>query len=473
MDRFERLFALPENQYMENAPLILSAGVLLKDSKTDRVLVQLKFQNVSGKPITAVKVSLTAKDITGAELEGIDDYQYLDLWAEDGWYFGADKAILLPDKRTRSFGVCAVTAVFMDDEKAAWNEFQSLPEKAPLIEQWKDDELVKQYRLETNAIVKYFPQESMGLWMCTCGTWNRYDFCTQCRGKRNAVFRFCNEEILHEKLQKRVEQEHEKQRQAEAARKAAQDAEDQAKLVKEREKQEKRERAKAHAPLYVAIIIAIIAICFALRVLIPLFFSSKEQTQQNETAQVTERAEDSLEAGDSNSIPEITEIEDDESQINVDDIGLEDGAFKEICRAVGTANLKSGGNGWYLSFSTTRTVNEHEYYEITLRVYEDDTADGSAVLRSNAEYDKKIDGGQIYRHILCSDDRIEWNEDTQCYEVYEIIDRIPPKNIRIKLTAGKNGVYIEPDSPEDWEEFITASELPLWLDAESNRNGSR
>lgn len=470
MDRFERLFALPENQYAEDAPLILSAGVLLKDSKTDRVLVQLKFQNVSGKPITAVKVSLTAKDITGVELEGIDDYQYLDLWAEDGWYFGADKAILLPDKRTRSFGVCSVTAVFMDDEKAAWNEFQSLPEKAPLIEQWKDDELVKQYRLETNAIVKYFPQESMGLWMCTCGTWNRYDFCTQCHGKRNAVFRFCNEEILHEKLLERVAQEQEKQRQAEAARKAAQDAEDQAQLAKAREKQEKRERAKAHAPLYAAIVIAIIAICFALRVLIPLFFTSKEQTQQNETAQVTERAEDSMEAGDSNSIPEI---EDDESQINVDDLGLEDGAFKEICRAVGTSNLKSGGNGWYLSFSTTRTVDEYEYYEITLCVYEDNTADASAVLRSNAEYAKRMDGGQICNYILCSNDHIAWNEDTQCYEIYEIIDRIPPKNIRIKLTTGKNGVYIEPDSPEDWDNFITASELPLWLDAESNRNGSR
>ena len=46
-ERFEKLYELPFNQYSKESPVILSAGVLLKDSHTDKVIVQLKFQSVS------------------------------------------------------------------------------------------------------------------------------------------------------------------------------------------------------------------------------------------------------------------------------------------------------------------------------------------------------------------------------------------------------------------------------------------
>ena len=51
-ERYTRLFLLSEQLYIENAPVIIVAGALLKDNKTDNILVQLKFQNIEEKQIT-------------------------------------------------------------------------------------------------------------------------------------------------------------------------------------------------------------------------------------------------------------------------------------------------------------------------------------------------------------------------------------------------------------------------------------
>lgn len=40
-ERYTRLFSLSEQLYIENAPVIITAGALLKDNKTDNILVQL------------------------------------------------------------------------------------------------------------------------------------------------------------------------------------------------------------------------------------------------------------------------------------------------------------------------------------------------------------------------------------------------------------------------------------------------
>ena len=48
-DRYSKLFSLTKDLYTEGSPIIISAGSLLKDNDTDRVLAQLKFTNRSTK----------------------------------------------------------------------------------------------------------------------------------------------------------------------------------------------------------------------------------------------------------------------------------------------------------------------------------------------------------------------------------------------------------------------------------------
>ena len=80
-ERYTKLFALPENLYNENAPSADCGRGSLKDNETGRVLAQVKLKNISEKTIKAVKISVRAFDISGTELEGVAEYQYLDLSA--------------------------------------------------------------------------------------------------------------------------------------------------------------------------------------------------------------------------------------------------------------------------------------------------------------------------------------------------------------------------------------------------------
>lgn len=92
-ERFEKLFSLPSNLYSEISPVIVVAGSLLKDTETERMIVQLKYHSVSDKMIKAIKIDISAFDVAGKEVEGVADYQYLDLNVHNGQEFGSNKAM--------------------------------------------------------------------------------------------------------------------------------------------------------------------------------------------------------------------------------------------------------------------------------------------------------------------------------------------------------------------------------------------
>ena len=94
-ERYTRLFSLSEQLYIENAPVIIAAGALLKDNKTDNVLVQLKFQNIEEKQIKALTVQIIPLDIKNKKIGEKIEYQYLDLNEERDVYFGADVPIMV------------------------------------------------------------------------------------------------------------------------------------------------------------------------------------------------------------------------------------------------------------------------------------------------------------------------------------------------------------------------------------------
>lgn len=196
--RFERLFWLKENLYAEESPIIIAAGALLKDNASERIVVRLKFQSVSQKRITAVKVSLSAFDVSQKELQGVSDYQYLDLKISNGETFGSQTAIVMPSEVTRSFAINKIIIVFDDD--SVWEStspFISLSTLQPLYQERNNSEfnsvlLQEEYCLETSWDSKYTPKEALGLWQCACGCWNSGTLCTHCRISKEAVFSALN-----------------------------------------------------------------------------------------------------------------------------------------------------------------------------------------------------------------------------------------------------------------------------------------
>lgn len=102
-ERFTKLFSLPENLYSEGAPVVVSAGALLKDNQSAKVLVQLKIKNISDKTLKAVKVKIQSFDTVGNPLEEETEYEYLDLAVNRDEEFGQKVPIVLPSDSTRSF----------------------------------------------------------------------------------------------------------------------------------------------------------------------------------------------------------------------------------------------------------------------------------------------------------------------------------------------------------------------------------
>lgn len=113
-ERYTRLFSLPENLGLEDCPVVISAGALLKDNVTGDVLAQLKLRNLSPQAVEAVKVKIHAYDTAKAELNGVDAFSYLDLNIPLDGEFGSQTPIPLPDAATRSFTVDILSVTLAD-----------------------------------------------------------------------------------------------------------------------------------------------------------------------------------------------------------------------------------------------------------------------------------------------------------------------------------------------------------------------
>ena len=204
MERYTRLYTLPENLYTQGSPVTIAAGALLLDNQTGSVMAQLKFRNVSQHDIKAVFVSVEAFDVAHTQLSGVESYQYLDLQEKRDAEFGQKQAIRLPDATARSFAPRCTRVVLDDDtlweapENAAW---ESLPKPTPISEK-VSGELLEQYKRDTAEYAVYAPESFSGLWRCTCGELNEEteETCHICRLSRQTQTDALNEEALQEHL---------------------------------------------------------------------------------------------------------------------------------------------------------------------------------------------------------------------------------------------------------------------------------
>lgn len=195
-ERYKRLFSLDANLYAEGMPIIFEAGVLLKDTKSNSTMVQLKILNISLKVISALKVQITGFDSFGSEVSRVE-FQYADLYAERGIEFGVQTPIFLDNNSVHSFDVKALGVVFID--KDIWNanyEKMVAINTVKLSEYFKDKIALMQYSFIYGKDADYIYSEHFDLWHCICGKYNHIDenVCFGCNRKRSDL----NNNILDE-----------------------------------------------------------------------------------------------------------------------------------------------------------------------------------------------------------------------------------------------------------------------------------
>ena len=199
--RFEQLYEIPGNIYIEGAPIVVVGGALLKDTVSNKIVIQLKIQSISERVIKALKIHISIFDITKQALTDGIEHQYLDLSVENGQEFASNKAIIVPDLVARSFQIDNITVIFEDDK--IWSSatvFSILPKSQKLQDTLQSGEMIKQYRLVTNDKAIYEPVENTGIWCCSCGTWNNGEVCLKCRLRKENVFSSYNRDFLQEAI---------------------------------------------------------------------------------------------------------------------------------------------------------------------------------------------------------------------------------------------------------------------------------
>ena len=210
-ERYSKLYSLPQNLYADEMPVVISAGSLLKDNMTGKVLAQLKIKNIGDRAIKALTVRLHMFDIASKPLGGSFEYQYLDLDVQRDMEFGTQTPISLPDHTARSYSVSVVHIIFSDNEE--WvnqNEncdWKQLPKYVDLIQGLGSAALAKEYEIKFGEACKQIPVQQDDLWICACGHINHQseEICHYCH---NALADFLDPELVAELRAHNEECEH-------------------------------------------------------------------------------------------------------------------------------------------------------------------------------------------------------------------------------------------------------------------------
>lgn len=235
--RFQEVFRLPSQQYIEGSPVIIEAGALQKDEQTGKILAQIKIKNISPNIIVGCKVFIRAFELSGAELQGIDSFSYLDISVARGGDFGTKVPVFLPNDLTRKFSV-AVTEVLFNDN-TMWKsdpvEWKSIPKQNRIESVLQNTDLTEEYKIEAGDNAEYYPEISNGLFLCTCGNINMdaSSPCFRCHRKYDALMHILDAEKLSNNRKERLEKERQKK-----------EKEEQVAALIEAEKKEKKQGIK-------------------------------------------------------------------------------------------------------------------------------------------------------------------------------------------------------------------------------------
>ncbi len=180
-ERFESVLAFDDNIWCKSSPVLIVKGVLLKDTYSNKFLIQLKFMNISSNTIAGLNLRIACRSKLSNTSINVD-FSYTDFNAEKGDYFGDRVPLYLPNSNLREFDFIVTKVIFKNGKQ--WNNeemFYPIPKESTdinvfgdLKEQFKRDiwDIYKkeQKRIATQTV--YMPVFKHDYWLCTCGAFN-------------------------------------------------------------------------------------------------------------------------------------------------------------------------------------------------------------------------------------------------------------------------------------------------------------
>ena len=223
--RYRKIKDLDFNSYYVDSPIEIDKGALLFDIEMNKVLLQLRFNNVSDKRVNSVHISVECFDDTGDPIPGINliEHAYQDLSVDTRSSFG-DKEPIILDRRVRNVRV-VINKVSVDSGET-WRNIDAEDFTSPKQESINDlgldlvDQLNRQVKVSeigSAERIKFFPIQNDDNWICSCGRYNPNDSdsCIRCGITKDWIFSNIDRNYLTMKLSefrenRRIETENQK-----------------------------------------------------------------------------------------------------------------------------------------------------------------------------------------------------------------------------------------------------------------------
>ena len=231
--RYKRILTLENKRWSKQSPITLEKGALLEDTKKQKLLLQLKFENIQEKVIAGVYIKIVCTDLLGNVSEEIE-HAYLDLNIGKNQTFGSDVPVYLSKSDGRKFDITIMSLIFADRE--VMNEpihLVEIPNPSTIdeLEVYKDEYISNIHKINKDVSCECMPTVYEEYWICTCNALNYLDkdVCRKCGISRKEVFDNTNIEFLQESYKETT-----RQKEQQELLKLKQEQEEQRKRKKER-----------------------------------------------------------------------------------------------------------------------------------------------------------------------------------------------------------------------------------------------
>lgn len=241
--RYKQIKIYQAFDFFPNSPIDILKGALYIDTKTNKIVFQLKFVNMQGKKVKAIYINIKGFNELGEKLED-KEYSYLDMKVKKGEEFGADELKELNDNTIRKITVILDKVVFIDNSIWKQNTDNAIKRSQQKKIENKYITVISNELYEKNIKLDtfYYPVQEKHYWICMCGTYNSNESneCYKCSLSKKDVFKYIDRNWLETELEKQKDIEKEIQEQ------------------KENEKKKRLKKIKIIIPIIIGILIIII-----------------------------------------------------------------------------------------------------------------------------------------------------------------------------------------------------------------------
>lgn len=190
--------------FATDCPLIINNSSLVLKNRDNQTLLNIAFQNIGEKTITAIDMKITALDQNQNTIAVIDNFQYPSVKITKAQIYDNAVNIYLPSVKVTSVKMAINKVTFEDGEQIKYAQNYYTVNKGIILTKWNASwqhylqKNKSKFGLSANKSMIYEPVDTNEYWRCTCSQVNltSYSTCINCERDKDTQFEYINQEKI-------------------------------------------------------------------------------------------------------------------------------------------------------------------------------------------------------------------------------------------------------------------------------------